>query len=78
MKEDGRLACASQDPLSLLIVTKKAPPDSSVPGIVRFPARIRSGALSAANYIGFTGTPIAKSDANTRTVWEMVNFRMSN
>ena len=33
-----------------------------------------------ASFIGFTGTPIEKTDANTRVAWEMTNdkFGMSN
>ena len=37
-------------------------------------------ALPNASFIGFTGTAIEKTDANTRAVWEMSNdeFGLSN
>ncbi len=37
-------------------------------------------ALPNASFIGFTGTPVEKTDANTRSVGEMSNdeFQMSN
>ena len=46
---------------------------------VGFASNLRD-ALPNASFIGFTGTPIEKTDANTRAVGEMSNdeFQMSN